>query len=129
MTRAGGADQQRDRPGMGIDKHTIGRWRNRFAAARLDGLHDGPLPGAPRPRQAEPRAHDLEAARHDLAACDARYRRRHGHGHMLQASWRQEFRKVRRSHRANVPADLEFHIGMDNVAAPKKSSRPATGPG
>ena len=33
--------------GLGIDKHTAGKWRNRFAAARLDGLHDEPA-GAPR---------------------------------------------------------------------------------
>jgi transposase len=34
--------------GLGIAKHTAGKWRNRFAAARLDGLHDEPRPGAPR---------------------------------------------------------------------------------
>jgi transposase len=34
--------------GLGIDKHTAGKWRNRFATARLDGLRDEPRPGAPR---------------------------------------------------------------------------------
>jgi transposase len=33
---------------LGIAKHTAGKWRTRFAEARLDGLHDAPRPGAPR---------------------------------------------------------------------------------
>ena len=33
---------------LGIAKHTVGKWRNRFARDRLDGLHDEPRPGAPR---------------------------------------------------------------------------------
>ena len=33
---------------LGIDKHTAGKWRHRFARDRLDGLHDEPRPGAPR---------------------------------------------------------------------------------
>jgi transposase len=33
---------------LGIDKHTAGKWRQRFARDRLDGLHDEPRPGAPR---------------------------------------------------------------------------------
>lgn len=33
---------------LGVCAHTVGRWRNRFADARMDGLHDEPRPGAPR---------------------------------------------------------------------------------
>jgi transposase len=33
---------------LGINRSTVGRWRGRFAARRLDGLHDEPRPGKPR---------------------------------------------------------------------------------
>jgi transposase len=33
---------------LGINDETVGKWRRRFLALRLDGLHDEPRPGAPR---------------------------------------------------------------------------------
>src|ERR1700728_4692878 len=33
---------------LGIERKTAGKWRARFVAERLDGLHDEPRPGAPR---------------------------------------------------------------------------------
>jgi transposase len=33
---------------LGIAKHTVGKWRQRFARLRADGLLDEPRPGAPR---------------------------------------------------------------------------------
>src|ERR687893_2956775 len=33
---------------LGVAKHTAGRWRERFARLRADGLLDEPRPGAPR---------------------------------------------------------------------------------
>jgi transposase len=33
---------------LGVSQQTVGKWRQRFLVSRLDGLTDGPRPGAPR---------------------------------------------------------------------------------
>jgi transposase len=33
---------------LGVSLPTVGKWRRRFVADRVDGLRDGPRPGAPR---------------------------------------------------------------------------------
>ena len=45
---AEGATNQEVAAGLGVHQATVGKWRGRFVAHRLDGLHDEPRPGAPR---------------------------------------------------------------------------------
>jgi transposase len=45
---AGGATNQAVAREAGVCAHTVGKWRERFARDRLDGLRDGPRSGAPR---------------------------------------------------------------------------------
>lgn len=45
---AKGMSNQQVSAEVGISAHTIGKWRQRFAEERLDGLLDTPRPGAPR---------------------------------------------------------------------------------
>src|ERR687897_1576779 len=45
---AAGLTNQAVAGGVGVCAHTVGKWRERFAAARLAGLSDEPGSGAPR---------------------------------------------------------------------------------
>jgi transposase len=45
---AQGATNQEVAARLGVHQATVGKWRGRFVASRLDGLHDEPRPGAPR---------------------------------------------------------------------------------
>jgi transposase len=45
---ATGATNQDVAARLGVHQTTVGKWRARFVAHRLDGLHDEPRPGAPR---------------------------------------------------------------------------------
>ena len=52
---------------LGVDLHRVGRWRQRFAGLRLDGLFDEPRPEAPRKigdLRYRPERFDIKAQRH-----------------------------------------------------------------
>ena len=44
---AGGEANQTVAAKLGVTPQTVGKWRARFVAQRLDGLHDEPRPGVP----------------------------------------------------------------------------------
>jgi hypothetical protein len=48
LSCAAGKTNTRVAQELRLTKQTVGRWRTRFLAARLDGLLDEPRPGAPR---------------------------------------------------------------------------------
>src|SRR4028119_1083697 len=61
---------------LGVAKHTVGKWRERFARDRLDGLRDEPRSGAPRTvtdeRVAELLVRTLEATPENATHCSTR---------------------------------------------------------
>lgn len=48
LAAAEGATNQQIAARLGFNQVTVGKWRNRFAVKRLDGLLDEPRPGQPR---------------------------------------------------------------------------------
>jgi transposase len=48
LSAPGGLKNKEIASKLGVCTHTVGTWRNRFANRRMDGLYDGPRPGAPR---------------------------------------------------------------------------------
>jgi transposase len=56
---AGGATNQAVAGEVGVCAHTVGKWRERFAKDRLDGLRDEPRSGAPRTVTDEQRVAEL----------------------------------------------------------------------
>jgi transposase len=48
LASASGATSLDVAAAVGVDRNTVGKWRGRFLAQRLDGLLDAPRPGAPR---------------------------------------------------------------------------------
>ena len=48
LTAAQGLENKTIAERLGADANTVGKWRRRFAAQRLDGLYDEPRPGTPR---------------------------------------------------------------------------------
>jgi transposase len=48
LASAGGESNTAIAAAIGVDYHTVSKWRQRFLAQRLDGLLDAPRPGAPR---------------------------------------------------------------------------------
>src|SRR5215207_6404377 len=48
LAAADGEQSKRIAARLGCGTQTVGRWRGRFAARGIDGLHDEPRPGQPR---------------------------------------------------------------------------------
>src|SRR5205085_2995323 len=48
LASASGAPSLAVAEAIGVTRQTVGKWRTRFLADRLDGLLDAPRPGAPR---------------------------------------------------------------------------------
>src|SRR5215210_7296538 len=100
--------------GLGVAKHTVGKWRERFARDRLEGLRDEPRSGAPRTvtdeRVADLLVRTLEAApenathwstRSMAAACGLSPA-------TVQRVWRAFGLKPHRTERFQLSADPEF---------------------
>ena len=101
---------------LGVGPHTIGKWRKRFIADRIEGLYDEMRTGRPRTVEDEAVAELItktlarkpKTATHWSVRAIAKPRHRH-----------QEFLAFLRHIEANVPAQLDIHLVVDNYATHK----------
>src|ERR671926_176640 len=131
---AEGATNQAVAAEVGACAHTVGKWRERFARDRPEGLRDGLRSGAPRTvtdeRVADLLVRTLESMPEDAthwstrsmaAACGLSPA-------TVQRVWRafglrphraEEFRDFLDAVDAAVPAELEVHVVLDNASIHK----------
>jgi transposase len=106
---------------LGVAKHTVGKWRERFAKDRLEGLRDQPRSGAPRTvtdeRVAELLVRTLEAAPEDAthwstramaAACGLS-------AATVQRVWRAFGLKPHRTESFKLSSDPEFAAKVRDI--------------
>lgn len=104
---ADGADNQDVAARQRVTKQTVSKWRARFVDQRLDGLLDAPRVGAPRSID-DARVDALIAKTLESTPTDATH-----------WSTRSMARDTLRTIDANVPAQLDIHLVMDNYGTHK----------
>src|SRR5258705_293863 len=95
-----------------VTKQTVGKWRSRFLAKRLDGLLDDP-----RPRGRRPHAFVGPGRTWLFAAPGVVRGKTFGQCHRRHRA--VEFRRFLDTIEAAVPADLDVHLILDNYATHK----------
>jgi transposase-like protein len=141
LAAAQGMENQVIAETVGADENTVGKWRRRFAERRIDGLYDQPRSGAPRQigddeiaetirltLETTPAAVLCVGEKSQIRALDRTQpllpmrpgqAGRRTHDDTRHGTLSREFRALLNAVEANVPADLDVHIVMDNVSSHK----------